>query len=138
VVAGLSFGASWLWLLVDHRRALWSVERIVGVDLDGDGATGEPAQRVRVEVVENNGRQARIQYLDLPLSLDKLTDVAQAILEGGASLSRRALSDVLTQTEYNNLGPALVESGLARDLPGNRRELTGAGRSMLRELLEDD
>jgi len=143
VVAGLSFGASWLWLLADHRRALWSIEKITGVDLDGDGHKGKPgntapAQHVVVDLVENTGRQARIRYLDLPLTLDKLADVAQAILEDGASLSRRALSDVLTQTEYNTLGPALVDAGLARDLPGNRRELTGAGRSMFRELLTDD
>ena len=139
VSTGLAFGVSWLVLLVDHRKALWSVEKITGVDLDGDGHAGDPnahePQRVRVEIVENNGRQARIQYLDLPLDLDKLTDVAHALLEEGASLSRRSLSDVITQTEYNNLGPALVNAGLARDLPGNRRELTGAGRSMLRELI---
>jgi len=143
VAGGLAFGASWLLLLADHRRALWMVEKISGVDLDNDGQVGDPGQakRVRVEVVENNGRQARILYVDLPDSvndIDTLTDVARALLVDGANLSRDGLSSVLSQPQYNALAPALVDAGLAVRLRGNRRELSAAGRAMFRELLAND
>jgi len=37
-----TFGVMWSVLLQQHRKALWAVERITGLDLDGDGHKGRP------------------------------------------------------------------------------------------------
>jgi len=44
---------AWLVLLMDTRRLLWAVERVLGADLDGDRHLGKPKERV---VVLNAGR----------------------------------------------------------------------------------
>lgn len=49
---------AWLALLVDHRRLLWAVERLINADLDQDGATGEPAERLVIVNAEASHRQA--------------------------------------------------------------------------------
>lgn len=131
---GVIFSATWLTLLRSHRAALWITERILGADLDGDDVIGEPST-VRVEVVESNGRQARMQWLDLPISDAQLAEVARVILVQEANFSRPGLADVLSQNEYHKLALAMVNAGLLVDLPGNRRELTAAGRALLRQTL---
>jgi hypothetical protein len=69
----------WVWLLVDHRRLLRFVEKVVGVDLDGDGEVGEDAgrpERVKVEIT----RGTQQVYLDLPCGRETLRTVARAVL----------------------------------------------------------
>jgi hypothetical protein len=40
-------------LLMDTRRLLWGIERLTGLDLDRDGATGKPQERL---VIVNAGQ----------------------------------------------------------------------------------
>ena len=131
--AVLATAAAIVWLVIDHRRHLWERERWLDRDLDGDGVIGEP-ERVRVELHDANNKQTR--YVDLPLSLPKLKALAVAVLLNGKTLSRTALRGVLSQTEYNRTAKEMVRRGLARDLPGNKRELTAAGRAVLRRTLD--
>lgn len=44
---------TWGLLLVDTRRLLWGIERVIGLDLDRDGHQGEPQERL---VVVNAGK----------------------------------------------------------------------------------
>ena len=136
VVGGLTFSTTWLVLLADHRRSLWLVERLTGRDLDPDGHVGAPARTVRVETIERTRRGGQIRYTDLPVSDEKLKDVARAVLVKHANFSRPGLADVLTQTEYHKLAAAMVKAGLLAELPGNRRELQAAGRILLKRMLE--
>ncbi len=138
--AAITFSATWLTLLKAHRAALWAVERVTGADLDGDGAVGRPSASepapatVRVELKEEKRNAERWRWLDLPVSDEKLTRVARAVLEQGVAFSRRGLADVLTQNEYEKLAAAMLAGGLLVDLPGNKRELTAAGRALLRQM----
>lgn len=56
-VAG--FGVLWLWGVVDRKRALWVVERIVRVDLDGDGSVGKPGQADPPVILKGQGAVRR-------------------------------------------------------------------------------
>ena len=137
VVGGVMLATTWLLLLWDHRRAMWVVEYVTGHDLDRDGTVGEPdPQRVRVELVENHRAGRRIRFLDLPITEAGLRDVAQAVVQDGAAFSRRGLSDVLSQNQYEQLARAMLAAGMLVDVGGNKRILSGSGRALLRRMLE--
>ena len=131
--AVLATAAAVVWLVIDHRRHLWERERWLDRDLDGEGVIGEP-ERVRVELHDASNKQTR--YVDLPISTAKLKALAVAVVLNGKALSRPALRGILSQTEYNRTAKEMVRRGLARDLPGNKRELTAAGRAVLRRALD--
>lgn len=129
---GVVFMATWLWLLFDSRQLLRSVETIVGRDLDGDGAIGT----VRVETTDREARQMR--YVDLPVGDDVLKAVAVAVLKGQRPFSRRGLSGVVSEGDFNKLSGAMMEGGLARyrdGKPQSGMELTGSGRAVLQHYL---
>jgi len=132
------FGLAWLVLLLDHRNALWVIERVTGADLDGDQVVGKPEAppptTVRVELRERHNGGQRLRWIDLPVGDDKLAAVAEAI-QDGASFSRRGLSEVLTQGDYDKLSGAMLGAGLLHDV-GNKRILSGSGRAMLRQITE--
>ena len=131
----LIWAAATVWLVIDHRKLLWAAESVTGVDLDGDGETGQPSV-VRVELERETGQ--RLKVVDLPVTDAQLYAVAVA-LKTGASFSRPALVDgrhVLSQGQYHKLSKAMVKAGLARDLPGNVRELSPSGRALMRRVLE--
>ena len=111
---------------------MWA--RDLGHDLGHDlGAedVGDP-QVVRVELLGPS--KSQIRYVDLPLSSPKLRNLAIAI-HNGKPFSRPGLTGILSQSEYNRVAKEMVRRGLARDLPGKRRELTAAGRAVLKKLL---
>jgi len=122
---------------LQHRRVILSiVEEQLGRDLDGDGVIGQPEPpMVRAEVHDRDKKQTTIA--DLPTSKSELRRVAIAVLRNGRAFSRPALAGVISQRTYNRLAKAMVRRGLARDLPGKRRELTPAGRAILRHILEE-
>ena len=145
VVAGVCvFGVTWVTLLLDHRRALWTVERVTGRDLDHDGVVGEPEQRghncdhspptVRVELAEDHDGGHRLRWFELPIDDHKLSKVAHAVLQEGAAFSRRGLAGVLSQHEYERLSSAMLDGGLLVDVGGNKRVLSGSGRALLRRV----
>ena len=135
-VGVLTWAASTVWLVVDHRKLLWAVETTSGLDLDGDDQVGAPSV-VRLQL-EREGPGQRLQVVDLPVSDAQLYAVAVA-LKTGAGFSRPSLVDdrrVLSQGRFHKLARAMVKAGLARDLAGNQRELTGSGRALMRRVLE--
>jgi len=63
---GLGLGISavaWLVLLGQHRRLLWAIETVTGKDLDKDGKTGKPAERLVIvnapQAQEQSAKQER-------------------------------------------------------------------------------
>ena len=134
VGAVLSLAGAVLLFVAQHRRALWSRETRQGEDLDGDA--GEP-ETVRIELYDANKQQTR--WIDLPVSDRKLREVARAVLWRRRNFSRPALCNeagILSQTEYHKLAAAMIKRGLLIELPGNQRELTAVGRSILRHFME--
>ena len=121
-----------LFVAQTRRALLGQVERWADRDLDGDGVIGEPAT-VRVELHGPNKGQQR--FIDLPVELDVLRRVAVAVLHNGKAFSRPQLAGVLSQGQYNRLAAVMERRGLVARLPGNRRELTAAGRAVLRRVL---
>lgn len=136
-------GVSWLVLLSAHRRLLWELERVTGTDFDGDGETGRPTppatSTTRVELVDQG--HGAIRWVDVPLSDDKLEELARALLKRRLALSRRQLSDdgVLSEESYSAVLESFLDGGLA-ELKGRSRnagvQLTGAGRAFLRQYLD--
>ena len=122
--------------VLQHRKVILSIEEWTGRDLDGDGYIGPPEPAV-VRVELNNKQQGQTVIANLPISPERLHALAVAVLRNGRPFSRPGLRGVLTQTEYNRLAPLMVRRGLARDLPGKRRELTPAGRAVLRRVLSE-
>jgi len=146
LLIGVGVGAaaatvSWLSLLSDHRRLLWTFETVTGRDVDGDGSVGKPEHRqepVTVEVVERRPDHTRIRYVDTGLSESELKRIALALLIRREPLSRRALEDVLEPERYGPFLDKMLEAGLAR-MKGKSIhagvELTGSGRAFLRQYL---
>lgn len=135
-------GLSWFALLKENRALLWEVERIIGADIDGDGVAGpvsvnhEPEPRVtRVEVTEKANGRTRMRYVDVPLTDQELTKLAQAVLVRREPFSRRGLADVLSQSKYASVYQAMLDGGLIHDV-GNGNELSGPGRAFLRQYLD--
>jgi len=91
VTLGGTMSLAWFVLLTDQRKLLRVVERIVGRDIDGDGAVGEPEPpSISIEVTDPENRQ--IAYDVLPADEDMLRDVALAVFRKGCSFSRRELA----------------------------------------------
>ncbi len=122
---------------------LWRSETVFGRDINGDGHVGRPpAPEPRPSVDVTIRQQTKpnhwaLRYASLPVGNDKLVKTADAVLNRGAAFSRRGLSEVLTQNEYEGLAGAMIQAGLLFELPGNKRELSAAGRSLLRRVLAD-
>jgi len=87
-------------------------------------------------VEKRGGSSALIRYIDLPFS-DRLQELAVAVLRDGVAFSRRALSDIFTQTEYDELARVMIERGMLDEKPGNKRELSSMGRAVLGKFLSE-
>jgi len=137
VAAVAAFGLAWLVLLAQTRQGLSTVEWVTGQDPAEDHIInpGAPARSVRIELAEQRPGGGRLRFLDLPITEARLSDVARAVLEGGANFSRPGLAGVLSQNEYHKLAKAMLAAGLLVDVGGNRRELSAAGRALLRRVL---
>ena len=79
----LAVGAiSWLFLLVDTRKLLWGIERLIGLDIDRNNAIGDPTKR-RIEVHVKDGQSTRIVGTDwLEMDDDRLILFAAGIVRG--------------------------------------------------------
>lgn len=137
---GASLGVgfiAWLVLLGQTRRLLWAIERLVGLDLDGDQVSGPPT-KIQVEVTQ--GKQQ--MYLELPGSPQALATLARGVL-GGRSFAEDSWSgrgQPFSRGEFRELRDALIERRLATwrnpDAPTQGVVLTAAGRAVFRRLAE--
>lgn len=143
VAAGV-IALAWLVLLIDHRSALWNIERVIGADLNRDGFTGppEPPPTTRVEIIEPKPRSHHEIYLQFDLDPGVLSQFARAAI-GGQSLSEASwcgTGNPLSRAQYNHLRDTLITRGLARwRNPAHPRlgwEPTAKGCAVLRELAQ--
>lgn len=160
VVVGVgAFAWEWFDLLNDSRSLLRKVETYVRQDLDGDGIIGpqpapveqrtvvdvepEPASReVAHGVTVSPTAQRRPTSLSLPVRPEQLRNIAIHVLpeQRGENFSRRSLSEILSESEYEDLQTSMIDLSLLRwrenkiNHPSGP-ELTGRGRSVLRKAL---
>ena len=82
-----------------------------------------------------------MHHLDLPAVIEqKIHTIANALLNEDAAFSRPELATrrkILTQAQYDELKTILIDAGFARELAGNRTEITGAGRAFFRYYMQD-
>jgi hypothetical protein len=139
VIAGLVIAAlAWAFLVIDHNRQLWGVERLFSGDHPGDGEGDPPGRRVvTVEMIDDNKRRWR--FGDLPIDERTAAAVAKSHLVDGVSFSRAALcgANACSQDQYRQFAQWLVGAGLAIQTANNARELTAAGRSLFRALIDE-
>ena len=129
-VGAIATAMTTVWFVLAGRAALWSTERVTD-GYGGDETFVEPTM-VRVEVRGPDKR--KVQLVDLAISEAKLRAMAAA-LHSGKPLSRAGMRGVLSQLESRKVIAEMVRRGLAVKLPGNKRELTAAGRAVMKRVL---
>lgn len=140
VVWAVTTFVSWLSYR-GHWQAL--LEKALGVDLNGDGQIGEPAepeptpQPLRVELYQDGGRQG--DFIDLPYR-DRLPALASGLL-AGRQFSQTAWTgggQLFSRAEFEELRGELLRRGLARwkneNAPAQGLEVTPAGRAILKRI----
>lgn len=139
VTLGGTMSLAWFVLLMDQRKLLRVVERIIGRDIDGDGAIGTPERpSISIEVTDPENRQ--IAYDVLPADEEMLRDVALAVFKKDCPFSRRELARMtrLSEDEVINLQTAMRRHGYAKyrgGKPNAGTELTKKGETLLRHFL---
>lgn len=140
-IGGLVTGGAWFWFLGGSQKTIWLVESITGADLNGDGLAGQPAtparQNIRIELAQDEPGSAHRRLIDLPIDDNKARAMATALLNNGASFSRRGLAGILSDTEYSQTQTALLAAGLLRqrgEAKNSGFDITGKGKAVLRQL----
>lgn len=144
VVWVLATFASWLTF---RARFMAILESMLGVDLNHDGAIGDPEPPpalppLRVEVVEDGGRHE--SWIDLPYP-ERLPDLARGLLSGRRQFAQTAWTgagQLFSRAEFDQLRGEFLRRGLARwknpQAPAQGVELTPAGRAVLKRLAGRD
>ena len=130
-VGAISLAGTVVWFVLAGRAALWSKERVTDGYGQEDDTFVEPTM-IRLEIHGDDKR--KVHFVDLAISEDKLRAMAAA-LHSGKPLSRAGMRGVLSQLESRKVIAELCRRGLAVKLPGNRRELTVAGRAVMKHVL---
>ena len=138
-----TLGLSWIRGVRRWENWVYAAERRTGRDINGDGKIGNPRQNappetVRVEVIENDGRQ--MSFLDLPVSKPKLVALARHIMQGGKfSISALAgQGKSFSRPELEALRDELLKRGMLRwrnpAAPNQGVDFTRGGHAMLRTM----
>jgi hypothetical protein len=137
--AWLSYRGRWAWLM----------ERMLGVDINGDQVIGQPAEpdpepeplRVIVDRTEDGSRIT--DYIDLPVDRERAGVFARALLDGNRGFSLTAWTGrgaLFSRREYDELVTTFIARNLAtwRNPAAHAQgvELTAAGRAVMRGLAE--
>ena len=118
----VTFALAWFGLLLDHRRLLWSIERVTDFDIDKNGRVGRPpepgtifvnADRSRdssAQAQAEKKREAILRFVDL---VDKRQDIGlptgQRALRGERLTRHYSVDDEF----HSEIGDLLVANGLA-------------------------
>jgi len=142
VAGGLALAATWLYLLSEHRRSLWTHERYEN-EPARPSAPSEPTQHkkpaIRLEIREDKNR---VRFAHLPVDLERLSAMARAINNGrGFSTSQWSGSGkLLSRSEFESLRDWLIDSDYAawRDDANHSlgTEWTSKGRSFWRGIAD--
>ena len=133
----VTFAVAWFGLLFDHRRLLWSIEKVTNADLDQDGHAGQPELGV-VYVDPVKARQdAKNAYAaemrEAIMQFVRLVDERQ---RNGEPTGQRALRNcsrkrltrnyIINDEFHSKVGDILVQSGLAARHDDNSWTLTAS------------
>lgn len=139
IIPALVFGV--MFLLLYFKRTdradglLWKIEQMAGVDLDGDGQTGQP-YAPRGIPINHRGQTDQLAMPPRPdgLTHDEWIKVAIALLHHSAGVSRRGINknSDLSQQKASVAAELLTKRGYAAE-----GELTQIGYDWLLTLLPD-
>ncbi len=147
VVGLLTWAATWL-LLQRHWYSLTDLEKLTGIDLDGNGTVGRtrteppPEVRVRISEVKDDGHFQQ-NVISLPASLDQLQTLAAGLLAGDPFSERTWTGSgrPFSVNEFRALRTELLKRGLlAVASPKDARQgyvLTAVGRQGMRCFMPD-
>lgn len=140
VLVGFVF-AFYAWMAYRGRWA-WRLERLLNVDLTGDGVIGrpDPAPPLRIELVQEEGKH--ISFIDLPHA-DKIPALADGLVNGQRTFAMTTwvgAGNLLSRKEWEDIREALLARGLAvwKNAEAHEQgvELTAAGRVIFRQLAD--
>ena len=144
LAGGIALCMTWLYLLADHRKSLWSHERYER-DIEQPVAPSlidqaRPKEvKVKLAVNESTGR---MRFGHLPIDHERLCSMARA-LKNGRSFSVSAWSGrgkLLSRSEFETLRDWLLDSNYAQWRDDHNRnlgvEFTSRGEAFWRALAE--
>jgi len=117
----VTFAVAWFGLLFDHRRLLWSIEKVTDTDFNQDGQVGQPEPGVVYvdanKARDSSGKARAEQKREAILRFVDLVDRRQEI---GLPTGQRALRGERLTRHYSvddefhsEIGNLLVANGLA-------------------------
>lgn len=147
VWAGLTLGISalsWLWLLGQTRRLLWAVEKLTGLDLDGDQVQGHPQKRTIDVSVRENGNDRIIGADWLGINDENLIAFAAGVIGAGKGFTEgewgKSPSFPQGINQFRAVKAKLLTAGLIEKINPNADNstcrLTASGRAVFGRLAE--
>ena len=137
IALGSGTSISWFILLYSQRKHLWIIEKVIGLDIDGDGAISEPYQAEPFVVEWHNKEGRSIKRETWPISEKQVREIAEAHLKRGKRLSKRELAKHTSLSEEKALEVLawMRSHKMAHYIDGQKTELTGKGKFLLDKLL---
>lgn len=118
VVSGVTWFGSWIYL--ERRWLTLTTERVLQVDLTGDGEIGEPEPpsitRIQIDELTGQGHIRQSQFFDLPVSEEKLKPLSRGILAGRPFSEREwaGAGKLMSSHEFRTLRSEMIKRGLLR------------------------
>lgn len=122
VAFALVFALAWFALLFDHRRLLWSIEKITNTDIDNNGVVGAPdLGMVYVDAPKARQQAANAHATEMREAILQFVRLVDAEQQAGRRTGQRALrgkrlrptSYTVTDEFHSKVGDMLVDNGLA-------------------------
>lgn len=127
---------TWITLLQRWTNLVQSLETAIGADINQDGYIGDPVERVRIILDQDDGR--KVDIIDLPASKDQLISLADGLLTG-STFSEAAWTgqgSIFSRSQFARLRDELVRRGLLSwnnpNTPARGLSLTPGGKAAMR------
>lgn len=132
-----------------HWFRLSSLERLTGVDLNGDGKVGSEVRSepqvvsVQINEVDKDGHFHVRRQFDLPASREQMEQLAYGLLRMNRPFTFREWTGKgkpFSDNEFETLRSEMIKRGLVANNGADARRgltLTEAGRAVLEKLLEE-
>lgn len=136
LVASLIQCMVWLVSLARWHRWVYKLEDLTGWDLNRDGQVGSRPEPIRVELIQQEGRQ--VDFIDLPASQDQLISLASGLL-GRTPMAETHWTGEhrpFSKGEFHSVRDEMLRRGLLRWVNDHAHaqgmELTAPGRAVMR------
>jgi len=136
LIASLTQCAAWLISLARWHRWVYKLEDLTGWDLNRDGQIGNRPDPIRVEVIQQEGRQ--VDFIDLPASQEQLISLASGLMIGAPFAETHWTGEraPFSKGEFHQVRDTMIRRGLARWVNPRAHaqgmELTAPGRAVMR------